>query len=37
MSVSVHGVKGYEYQYKVTVLMALLQDHSSDKQLFVEI
>lgn len=37
MSVTKHGVKGYEYQYKVTVLVALLQGYLSDKKLFVEI
>ena len=36
MSVSVEGVKGYEYQYKITVLIALLRNIEK-LELFVEI
>ena len=36
MSVTKHGVKGYEYQYKVTVLVGLLQCYSPNEKLFVE-
>ena len=35
MSVAIDGIKGYEYQYKVTVLIALT--YSTEKiQLFIE-
>lgn len=36
MSVTIHGVKGYNYQYKLTVLFGLLQNLSKDEKLFAE-
>lgn len=36
MSVATEGVKGYEYQYKVTVLFALLHCNDFKSQLYVE-
>ncbi|CAC9974993.1 ATP-binding protein [Flavobacterium panici] len=36
MSVATEGVKGYEYQYKVTVLFALLHSNDFKSQLYVE-
>lgn len=37
MNVSKEGVKGYEYQYKATVLIALLYVDFTDSELYVEI
>ncbi|NRT15604.1 hypothetical protein HNP99_001961 [Flavobacterium sp. 28A] len=36
MSVAIEGVKGYEYQYKVTVLFALLHCNDFKSKLYVE-
>ena len=36
MSVSIEGIKGYEYQYKITVLFALIYGKKSENKLFVE-
>lgn len=36
MSVTIEGIKGYEYQYKITVLFALIYGKVKDNKLFVE-
>lgn len=36
MSVTTYGVKGYKYQYRLTVLIALLFNRSQDEKLFAE-
>ncbi|UOX33373.1 hypothetical protein LXD69_15185 [Flavobacterium sediminilitoris] len=36
MSVTIEGIKGYEYQYKITVLFALIYGDRFSNQLYVE-
>lgn len=37
MNVTKHGIKGYEYQYKATVLIALLNEDLAGSEVFVEV